>query len=203
MLQAKANGTLPRLNNQVGKFWGPNSESTTIIVNSGQTNPALGTPGVISVEHLDNPIAPLILEPFPIPFLPQGVLAVLGQAISKPFGYLTYNTSTKSTDLFWPTNSADTQKNAQALQYTYQLLNSANGTTLAQPPDYSNTAHPIGGAVIEQVCSTFGQVYGYRNLFVVDGSLIPGSTACTNPSFTIAALAERSMDRFLNQLTKH
>ncbi len=198
LLQAKANRTLPRLNNQVGKFWGPNSDSTTLIVSHEKTNPTLGAPGVIAVEHLDNPIAPLILEPIPIPFSPQGIQAVLGQAISKPEGYLTYNTSTQSTDLFWSTNSTDSQKNAQALQHTYQLLNSANGTTLAQPPNSSITAHPLGGAVIEQACSSYGQVYGYRNLFVVDGALIPGSTACTNPSLTIAALAERCMDRFLN-----
>ncbi|WP_414587240.1 GMC oxidoreductase [Scytonema sp. PCC 10023] len=68
-----------------------------------------------------------------------------------------------------------------------------------QPLDFSATAHPLGGATIGEVCNTYGQVYGYRNLFVVDGSFIPGSTACTNPSFTIAALAERSMERFLNR----
>jgi LmbE family N-acetylglucosaminyl deacetylase len=32
---------------------------------------------------------------------------------------------------------------------------------------------------------------------VVDGSLIPGSTGCVNPSLTIAALAERIMDQLL------
>jgi cholesterol oxidase len=44
---------------------------------------------------------------------------------------------------------------------------------------------------------------GYPNLFVVDGSLIPGSTACSNPSLTIAALAEQSMDHFLNRIPWH
>ncbi len=54
-------------------------------------------------------------------------------------------------------------------------------------------------ALKQQNIVTKGKVHGYRNLFVVDGSLIPGSTACTNPSLTIAALAERSMERFLNR----
>jgi cholesterol oxidase len=31
----------------------------------------------------------------------------------------------------------------------------------------------------------------------MDGSLIPGSTAACNPSMTIAALAERSMDTII------
>ena len=33
---------------------------------------------------------------------------------------------------------------------------------------------------------------GQRGLYVTDGALIPGSTACANPSLTIAALAERN-----------
>ena len=155
---------------------------------------------MVSVEDLDNPIAPQILEPFQaFPFVPQGLLPVLGQAISKPDGYLTYNAETQLADLFWDLNSADSQKNAQALQSTYQRFTQANGTALAAPPDYRVTGHPVGRAVMGAVCNTYGRVFGYRNLFVVDGALIPGSTACTNPSLTIAALAERAMDRFLNR----
>jgi cholesterol oxidase len=204
LLRAKTNGTLRRLNNQVGKFWGTNFDSTTVMINASETNPTLGTPGVIAVEDLNNPIAPVVLEPFQaLPFIPQGLIPVLGQGISQPEGYLTYNVSTGSADLFWPNNSADSQKNAQAIQNTYQRLNQANGTSLAAPPDYSFTAHPLGGAIIGQVCNTYGKVFGYPNLFVVDGALIPGSTACTNPSLTIAALAERSMDNFLNYLPNY
>jgi cholesterol oxidase len=91
LLRAKALGTLPRLNNQIGKFWGTNSDSTTIIVTNGATNPSQGSPCVISIEDLDNPIAPQVLEPFQsIPFVQQGLLPVLGQAISKPEGHFTY-----------------------------------------------------------------------------------------------------------------
>ncbi|MBD2360612.1 GMC family oxidoreductase [Anabaena minutissima FACHB-250] len=203
LLRAKTNRTLHRLNNQVGKFWGTNSDSSTAMINAGQTNPTPGNPGVIAVEHLDNPIAPVILEAFHgLPFVPQGILPVLGQGISQPEGYLTYNTATQLADLFWPNNSADSQRNTQALLYTLQRLNQANGTSLAAPPDYSFTAHPLGGATVGRVCNTHGQVFGYSNLFVVDGSFIPGSTACSNPSLTIAALAERSMDHFLNRIPR-
>jgi cholesterol oxidase len=171
-------------------------------VNTSPTNPTQGSPRAIAIEHFDNPIAPLSLEPLQgTPFILDGLNPVLGQGISKPEGYFTYNSATQSADLFWPNNSADSQKNAEALQYTYQLLNEANGTTLAAPPDLSATVHPLGGAVLGAACNTYGQVFGYRNLFVVDGSLIPGSTACANPSLTIAALAERAMDRFLNRTT--
>ena len=202
LIRAKAEGSLRRLNRQVGRFWGTNGDSVTTIIGDGQTNPNQGSPGVISIEHLDNPIDPVILEPFPaaFPLLPQGVHNVLGMGISKPEGYFTYNDSTQSADLFWPTNSRNTQKLAKAAQHTYDLINRANGTSLAGPPDFAATAHPLGGAVIGQVCNTYGRVYGYRNLFIVDGSMIPGSTAGSNPSLTIAALAERSLDHFLNRL---
>jgi cholesterol oxidase len=199
LLRAKANGTLRRLNNQVGKFWGTNGDVVSAVITNGPTNPTQGGPAATVIEHFDNPIAPVVCEQLPFPIVPEGVITSIGQAIAKPEGYLTYNASTQSADLFWPSDSANNQKNAQAFQYTYQLLNQANSTTLAQPLDFSATAHPLGGATIGEVCNTYGQVYGYRNLFVVDGSLIPGSTACTNPSFTIAALAERSMERFLNR----
>jgi len=36
-----------------------------------------------------------------------------------------------------------------------------------------------------------GQVFGYENLYVADGSVLP-SPVGRNPSMTIAALAERS-----------
>lgn len=198
LLRTKANGTLRRLNNQVGKLWGTNGDGVSAVITTGPTHPTQGGPAATVIEHLDNPIAPVITEQLPFPIVPEGVITSLGQTIVKPEGYLTYNTKTQSADLFWPSNSASNQKNAQALEYTYQLLNQANATTLAQPLDFSSTAHPLGGATIGEVCDTYGQVQGYRNLFVVDGSLIPGSTACTNPSLTIAALAERCMDRFLN-----
>ena len=40
------------------------------------------------------------------------------------------------------------------------------------------------------VVDHFGQVFGYPNLIVADGAIVPTSTG-RNPSHTIAALAER------------
>jgi cholesterol oxidase len=198
LLRARARGTLRGLHRAVGKYWGPNADSTAVMVDGVQTNISLGSPGVIAVQDLNNPIAPLILQTFQAQPLPQGVISVLGQGISKPEGFFTYNSETDSADLFWPSNSEDSQKNLQALQHTYGLLNEVNGTVLAAPIDQLNTGHPVGGAVLGAVCSHFGEVRGHRNLLIVDGSLIPGSAACANPSLTIAALAEQSMDHFLN-----
>ncbi|MDR6437235.1 cholesterol oxidase [Paenarthrobacter nicotinovorans] len=58
------------------------------------------------------------------------------------------------------------------------------------------TVHPIGGAPSgrhpgEAVCDSYGEVFGYPGLFVVDGAAMPGPVGA-NPSLTIAAFAERT-----------
>src|SRR5690606_13000443 len=63
--------------------------------------------------------------------------------------------------------------------------------------DMPMTAHCIGGCVMgkdasEGVIDAQHRVFGYRNLFVVDGSAV-GANLGVNPSLTITALAERAM----------
>ncbi|HHT9120404.1 MAG TPA: FAD-dependent oxidoreductase [Candidatus Hypogeohydataceae bacterium YC41] len=57
------------------------------------------------------------------------------------------------------------------------------------------TVHPIGGCSMAQakeegVVKPNGEVFGYDNLYVADGAIIPASLG-VNPSLTIAALAHR------------
>jgi cholesterol oxidase len=59
------------------------------------------------------------------------------------------------------------------------------------------TAHILGGVVIarspeEGVVDARHRVFGYENLLVCDGSVIPANVG-VNPSLTITALAERAM----------
>jgi len=63
------------------------------------------------------------------------------------------------------------------------------------------TVHPIGGAPAgrnpsEGVCDSYGEVFGYPGMFVVDGAAMPGPVGA-NPSLTIAAFAERACRRLL------
>lgn len=62
------------------------------------------------------------------------------------------------------------------------------------------TAHPLGGckmgtSIDNGVVNHRGEVFGYPNLFVVDGSIVPESVGI-NPSRTIGALAERAAHLF-------
>ncbi|WP_199829543.1 GMC oxidoreductase [Streptomyces sp. MMG1121] len=63
------------------------------------------------------------------------------------------------------------------------------------------TVHPLGGAPMGRrpetgVCDPYGEVYGHRGLYIADGSALPGPVG-TNPSLTIAALADRMCTRLL------
>lgn len=59
------------------------------------------------------------------------------------------------------------------------------------------TAHILGGCVMGRdrengVIDKYHRVFGYENMYVVDGSAIPANLG-VNPSLTITALAERAM----------
>jgi cholesterol oxidase len=63
------------------------------------------------------------------------------------------------------------------------------------------TVHPLGGAPMgrdasEGVVDAYGNVFGHPGLHIADGSVMPGPVG-PNPSFTIAALADRFADHML------
>jgi len=60
------------------------------------------------------------------------------------------------------------------------------------------TVHALGGCVLADDSShgvtsadrkTFGEVFGYRNLYVADGAIVPTAVGA-NPTATISALSE-------------
>lgn len=68
--------------------------------------------------------------------------------------------------------------------------------TLAGIP---STAHILGGAVMGEddtkgVIDQNNKVFGYKNMFVIDGAMISANPG-VNPSLTITAIAERAMDK--------
>jgi cholesterol oxidase len=65
------------------------------------------------------------------------------------------------------------------------------------------SVHNLGGCVMAEhpadgVIDPGGEAFGYPNLFVLDGAALPASTG-TNPSHTIAAVAERNIERFIRR----
>jgi cholesterol oxidase len=89
----------------------------------------------------------------------------------------------------------------QANEFALRAAEQVGGTALTSTSeilfDMPMTAHCIGGAVMgttaaDGVIDSQHRVFGYRNLYVVDGSAV-GANLGVNPSLTITALAERAM----------
>ncbi|HWU89011.1 MAG TPA: GMC family oxidoreductase, partial [Kofleriaceae bacterium] len=59
---------------------------------------------------------------------------------------------------------------------------------------------PMGTSSKDGVTDHVGEVFEYPNLFVMDGSILPASTG-VNPSSTIAAIAERNIERVIRRIT--
>lgn len=77
----------------------------------------------------------------------------------------------------------------------------AYSTVLESLAGVGATAHILGGAVIAQgpdagVVDAEQRVFGYQNLRIMDGSVVPENIG-VNPSWTITALAERAAARWL------
>jgi cholesterol oxidase len=145
----------------------------------------------LAFEHFDNPHGPVAVEDVP----DVRVAVTLGGV-----GTLRYEPARDDVVLDWPAGDPANLAAARATEYTSQLFETRNG----RPPSGScvatRTMHPLGGAVLGRVCDSFGRVLGYDGLHVVDGALLPGTSGCANPSLTIAAFAERAMQRIVHEL---
>jgi cholesterol oxidase len=88
-----------------------------------------------------------------------------------------------------------------ANEFAEKFARVAGGTAMSMLPeilfDVPGTAHCLGGAVIATspdlgVIDSRHRVFGYRNMYVCDGSVVAANLG-VNPSLTITALAERAM----------
>jgi len=88
-----------------------------------------------------------------------------------------------------------------ANEFAEKFAHIAGGTAMSMLPeilfDVPGTAHCLGGAVIAEspehgVVDYRNRVFGYRNMYVCDGSVVAANLG-VNPSLTITALAERAM----------
>jgi cholesterol oxidase len=107
-------------------------------------------------------------------------------------------------DIRW--SKAGSQKLFEQLEHTArELAKGVDATPFyaleAGPLGKFTTVHPLGGCPMgdephTSVVNDAGRVWDYPGLYVLDGSIVPTSLG-VNPSKTIAALAERGMDRML------
>ena len=213
LVRARATGALPALNDHVGRHWGANGDIPVIRGALPPTNAGTGGPGGhFLMEDLDNPFGPTSLVELVLPPHINAELSAVGApahfanyaslGIPPAIGSFDYDPATDAVGLTWPANDPRLGNFLGAAQQTLAVLDRSNGSfTLSFNPAVS--AHPLGGAVLGKACDFQGRVKRHPGLYVVDGALIEGSTGLANPSFTIAALAERCMDHILGRDQLH
>lgn len=207
LVRAKDTGALPALNDHIGRHWAANGDIPVIRGLLPPTNAGTGGPaGHFIMEDLNNPFGPTSFVELVLPPHVNAALSALGApphfanyaslGIPPAIGSFAYDSGSDAVGLTWPANDPRLGNFLAAAQQTLATLDQANGSmTLSFNPAVS--AHPLGGAVLGKACELDGQVKRYPGLYVVDGALIEGTTGLANPSFTIAALAERCMDRIV------
>ncbi|GAC1434051.1 MAG: GMC oxidoreductase [Solirubrobacteraceae bacterium] len=105
--------------------------------------------------------------------------------------------------LDWPGDASGPYFDALRKQLA-ELASAMGGSFAADPLDRMSravSAHPVGGAPMSAdwrsgVTDPHGQVHGHPGLWVTDGAAMPGPVGA-NPSFTIAAFADRAADAML------
>ena len=195
LLEARARRGLKNLSEELGRNFGNNGDTFIYRTNLEETtNPHLGGPGALAVQNYTNSLAPCLMMRAPLPrfaqdFPHKNAIGAFVFCQTSNRGTLSWNAATDSMDLdFRP----DAVAQACATSLAKRLSRSSGGDV--STPTFNITGHQLGGACIGAVCDEYGRVRGCSGLYVVDGSLMPGSTTPTNPAFTIAAIAERCME---------
>lgn len=211
LVKARELGNLPNLNEAVGQGWGTNGNimfSREVDVFTGKQQ---GGPLIKAILDYENRETPALIESV---FLPIGVecrcLLLFMNALETERGHFFYDTATHKAELMWPAGGND--RAARAAVDFVERLNAANKGRLGlsagraadipfSPPDLiqDSTYAPLGGMVLDKACDLYGRVHGYPGMYVMDGSLLPGSCATASPSWTIAALAERNIQTLLTE----
>lgn len=209
---ARATGALPNLDGRIGDGFGSNGDFLTVRGNPSDNMGAIqGGPGYARMYDDDLPGGPAAIvyqaTPFPAPLGKAGTTHLV-QAFTDERGTIDYDRASGRCVLNYPhpADSSVLDRRAQAfIGRFHQRTEGRFGRQASGIPIYSramgfgsgSTFHGLGGVVMGSAASMDGAVNGYDNLYVVDGSFLPGAVGLVNPALTVTAIAERTMDRFL------
>ncbi|MFC0626997.1 GMC oxidoreductase [Kribbella deserti] len=207
LLRARETGALPNLPAAIGRGWGPNGNVMTARANHlwDWTGPLQSTIPTVAVDNWHDPIHPAFAEIAPLPVgLETWASLYLAITANPERGRMVFDHVHNKAKLLW--GSGQSNPAIQSAKALFDKINRSTGTTYRHDLFGNNERfaadfcyHPLGGCVLGQATDNHGRVKGYRNLYVTDGSLIPGSIG-VNPFLTITALAERNIARHLPTL---
>ena len=204
LLRSQNEGGLPDLEH-IGERVGTNGNIMSVRTVNEDVGAHQCTFPVSGYFQPDNPYGVFLAEQPPLPFgFETRSLLVLGVTVNEYRGTFKYDEGNKaeSASLDWDVNGLE--QGTEAVKYfTEKLLNSNGGgkvrTSYFPKDGYSNnfTYHPLGGVVRGRASDEYGRLKGYKNIYCVDGAMVPGSTCGANPALTIAAIAERCLDNIV------
>lgn len=198
LVRAAGRGQIADLPDRVGAGWGSNGDQiytwTDLTESFGAPQ---GGPVIYASKEWADPARATTVIQASVPPVPGNdrTTMLVGYGVSTGRGAFRYDSGKDEAFLHFPAgaDAAVAQRIAERLRRiagpTSVLMNT---TTLD-----TTTWHPLGGACLGSVCDLDGRVHGQRGLYVLDGALMPGTTAACNPSMTIAAVVERALDNLV------
>lgn len=204
LVAMRAQGKLPNLPSAVGQGWGNNGNVMVARANH-LWNPTgaleSGMPAV-GIDNWSDPAGPVFAEIAPFPAGTELWISLYLAITKNPNrGQFVYNGSTGKADLTWQTSQ--NQPSIDAAKRVFDTINAKQATIyrtdlfgVYKTWGDDLTYHPLGGCVLNQATDNYGRLPGYPGLYVMDGSLVPGSTG-VNPFVTITALAERNIEKII------
>ncbi|MEU1970407.1 GMC family oxidoreductase [Microbacterium sp. NPDC019599] len=135
--------------------------------------------------------------------LASSSLPLLGMGRDTPDGRITLKDG--EVDVEW--TAATSAAYFESMRETMRGITESLGGTYRDNPLWWTkrvvTVHPLGGSpmgrhVHEGVVDSWNESFGHPDLYVVDGAAVPGPVG-PNPSLTIAAMADRAVERALEK----
>lgn len=204
LLRARERGDLPALNEHIGEGWGTNGDAAAIRTFAPSAGLVQASPSASKI-HDDSFGMPITMENWYAIQVPvnAGIIGslVMGHDM-KNRAKFQYDAESDSCKLLWPANGND--EVVEAARVMNNKIAKASWSVAGLPgiiPDVnaSFTAHPLGGAILGKATDAYGRVCGYDGLYVMDGAMINGSTGSVNPALTISALAERNIEKIIQE----
>ncbi|HET6286228.1 MAG TPA: GMC oxidoreductase [Amycolatopsis sp.] len=196
LVEPKATGALPDLDNEVGKGWGDNGN-----VMCGRANHLWDATGAlqssIPTAGIDNWAAGgAFAEVAPLPTGIETYASFYLSITKNPHrAAFSWNTGANKVDLNWRT--AWKQPSIDMAKTIFDKINAKEGTIYRTDlfgvhkiwGDHL-TYHPLGGAVLGKATDDYGRLRGYPGLYVIDGALIPYITITEKSYFTPSLIHE-------------
>jgi cholesterol oxidase len=196
LMRAAEHGTVRDLPDGLGSNWGSNADRIYLWTDleeqfgSPQGGPVIYASKAWADPATANTVIQASLPPIP---LNDRATMLVGYGVSSGRGRFVWNG--EEAVLQWP-RDADAGIQRHIHNRVTRIAGPASLLLDTTALD-TTTWHPLGGASMETVCDLEGRVHGQRGLYVLDGALMPGTTAACNPSMTIAAIAERALDHIV------